>query len=260
MNDAIISFTFAGLASPYCFTTPERLALDIAAGLEGFLPGNYTAFVRSETEPVVDDRDKIWVQVNADGAPTGKTFGWAYGKWVMLNPRRNPDERVWFVGAEDANGVWAYDGGDGSNPSVTPPTLTTGAMWEVDHDFDFRFPLAAGTSPDATTVAVGDTGGEERVTLLAYQLASHTHDIAFKIPGHKGEDGTRVACDGGTASTMLTNDIVQYPDAELDPTYPLAAIAKAAVVPPGSDTSHNNLPPYRVGYWLKPTARLYYTS
>src|SRR6185436_2759046 len=56
-TNATISFQFAGLpgGAEYCFTSPDRFALDIAAGLSGFLPGNFNKIINSDSEPSAAD-------------------------------------------------------------------------------------------------------------------------------------------------------------------------------------------------------------
>lgn len=244
-NDAIITFSFAGLPAGYCFTTPERFALDIASGLQGYLPGTYSTIIRSATEPVATDRDKVWVQVTVDGAPTGKVFTYAFGAWVAPNPRRDPDERVWWTGSE--SDAWSYDGGDGTDPSSNPPTATTGAMWMRDTDYNARFPIQAGTLPSGTALSPGDTGGEEEHVLTEAELPSHTHPITARSTND-------VSNGSGTIPGRNDNlDGVVYNDTTFA-TYGLS-IAKT-----GGDEAHNTLPPFKTGMWLKPTGRLYYQS
>lgn len=247
-SDAIISFSFAGLPASYCFTTPERFALDIAAALQGYLPGAYSTIIRSSTEPAATDRDKVWVQVNADGAMTGRIFTWAYGTWVMQNPRRDPSERVWFEGSEaDA---WSYDGGDGTDPSSNPPTTTTGAMWEYDTNYAFRFPLMAGTSDTPTTVSIGDTGGEEKHTLVQTELP----DVSFPITQTNDPtlSGTDVWGSGDLGDGSFGGNGLASTGTSEEPT-------RMTIESGGSNTPFSVLPPYRVGAWLKPTARQFYT-
>lgn len=252
MTDAIIQFSFAGLASPYCYTTPERFALDIAAGLQGYLPGTYSTIIKSSTEPVATDRDKVWYQINADGASTGRQFTWAYGKWVMQNPRRDPAERVWFEGSEAE--AWAYDGGDGTDPSSNAPTQTTGAMWEVDHNYDFRFPLGAGTSPKPTTVSVGGTGGAEEVVLTAAQVAKHQHKV---WPSDGGDGNTGMIwshVDPGSES--CTSDLEKGIQPSDDCPNQTTLLANFQT---DGDEAHPNMGPYRAGFFLKPTQRQFWT-
>lgn len=251
-SDALISFSFAGLSANYCFTTPERFALDIAAGLQGYLPGAYSTIIRSSTEPAAADRDKVWYQVNADGAPTGKSFTYAYGSWVMPNPRRDPNERVWFEGSEAE--AWSYDGGDGTDPSSSAPTSTTGAMWEYDENYAGRFPLMAGTTAKPTTYSIGDAGGEEEVTLTAAQVAKHQHKV---WPADGGDSNTakewsHFDAGGESCNSGLTKPIMPTDDCS-------ARTTVLATEQDDGGEAHPNTPLYRVGAWLKPTARIYYT-
>ena len=241
-QDALIQFVTTGApgGDAYCFTTFPRLFLDMAASLSGFLPGTYSTFVVSQSEPVVTDRDKVWIQLDANNLPTGRFFIYL-GGWFMRHLRRDAGgfymyERIWWVGTE--SNAWSLDGGSGQNPSITPPTQTTGAMWERDTDFDFRFPLAAGTSPKPTTVSIGDTGGAEEHVLTTAELPSAAKPV--------------VSVDLGVADGNLPNPgggllTVGSGDHSLDVTWG------------GLNTAHNNLPPYKVGIWLKPTIRQYFS-
>jgi len=253
-QDAIITFSFAGLPASYCFTDPNRFALDIAAGLQGYLPGAYSTIVRSSTEPAAADRDKVWVQINADGAPTGRIFTFAYGKWVMPNPiEASGQQRIWFEGSESE--AWAYDGGDGTDPSSNAPTSTTGAMWEYDNNYAARFPLMAGTTAKPTTYSIGDVGGEEEITLTAAQVAKHQHPVwpADGGDGNVGKlwshfDAGGESCASGTSKPIIpTDDCADQTGLN-------------ATQQTDGDEAHPNMPLFRVGAWLKRTARTYYTS
>lgn len=253
MNNAVIQFSFTGLSANYCFTGFDRFALDIVAGMQGYLPGTYSTIVRSATEPVAADRDKVWFQVNADGAATGKQFTYAYGKWVMLNPRvASGDERVWWTGSE--SDAWSYDGGDGTDPSSNPPTATSGAMWVRDRDYDFRFPLAAGTSAKPTTVSPGDTGGNEEIVQTAAQVAKHQH-LVWPADGGDGNTGKIWSHldPGGESCASALEKIIQ-PNDNCDAQTTLVAQFQA-----DGDESMNVMPPWRCGMWLKRSARAYFT-
>lgn len=254
-QNAIIQFSFAGLADGYCFTTPERFALDIVAAMQGYLPGTYSTFVSSASEPDVDDRDKLWIQLDADGYPTGRIFTYI-GGWFMRNPRRDAagaylDERVWWAGSE--SDAWSFDGGSGDDPSTTPPTPKTGAMWEVDHDYDFRFPLAAGTSPKPTTVSVGNTGGEEDHVLISNEVAKHQHQVwpADGGDGNTAKEWSHFDAGGESCNPGLSKPVMPTDDCSSGKTTLVASYQT------DGDAGHNNMPPYRVGYWLKPTIRIY---
>jgi len=243
VQNASIQFTFAGLPGglEYCFTTPQRFALDITAGLSGYLPGSFNKIINSNTEPSVADRlDSLWFKTS-DGRLYYYDGGWKSPNLADANERRI------FVGAEAD--IWSYDGGDGSDPSTTTPTATTGAMWERDTDFDFRFPLGVGTSPApaSTNVSVGGTGGEENHVLTADELPA-TIPLTATLPGFKAniETGSpqwlAPLASSGVAQTTPANEDGSFPFENTD-----------------GGQGHNTMPPYRGVYFVKRTARQFFT-
>jgi len=242
MQNAPISFSFAGLTSPYCFTTSERLALDIVAGLAGYLPGQFSKIINSDSEPTIADRiNSLWYKTIE-----GRLYRYD-GGWISPN-LADADERRIFVGVE--SGIWSYDGGDGSDPATSPPTDNTGAMWERDADFDFRFPLGAGTSPapTSTVAGVGDTGGGEKHVLTENELPRDIN-LTATLPGLKTniETGTpqwlSPLASGGAAITT-----------------PATESGAFAFVNEDGGEAHSTMPPYRAVFFVKRTARLNYTA
>jgi len=254
-NNAVINFSFTGLPEGYCFTTPQRFALDVVAGMTGYLPGQYNVVIDSETEPSADDREKMWHKLYPGGAPSGKIFKYYLGKWVTPHPiEAGGDERRIWVGNE--SDIWAYDGGDGTNPSTDAPTATTGAMWERDTSFDFRFPLGVGTSPApaSTTVSVGATGGEEKHSLTEDELPQITPSLY--VAASDGSDPTV------REGLQTTDDTVGGGTA---PSYRTAVGANPYVQPFGGDSDgvvvpHNNMPPFLAVFFIKRTSRVYITA
>lgn len=240
-SDAPISFAFAGLPAGYCFTTPQRFALDIAAGLSGYLPGQFTTIIDSDSEPAVADRDKLWHKTIA-GAPSGHIFKFFDGVWMARNLSEPAgDERRIFIGTE--NDIWSYDGGNGDNPTVTPPTDATGAMWEKDAVFDFRMPLGAGTSPAGTIVLSGGTGGEETHLLTVAEIPAHQHS---EFCADSSADAI-----GGAGANRRTFGLASTTDG-ID-----SNISTSSV---GGGTAHNNMPPFVGVFFIKRTARIFYTA
>jgi hypothetical protein len=241
MQNAPIKFSFAGLPAAYCFTTPQRFALDIASGLSGFLPGDFAKIIRSEDEPDVSQRiDSLWFK------PSQGRLYYYDGGWINRNLADAIDRR--WVEATPAE-IWAYDGGDGTDPSTSPPTDRTGAMWEEDTNYAARFPLAAGTSPapNSTVFGVGDTGGEEKHTLLPAELPKHSHKVQFigtlcsvTSTTRFGGEPTGGTPDFGNADCPVTDSFGG------DGT--------------GVTTPHNTFPLYRCGRWIKRTGRLFYVG
>ena len=246
-QDALIQFVTTGApgGDAYCFTTFPRLFLDMAASLSGFLPGTYSTFIAQQGEPDVSDQDKIWIQLDAAGFPTGRYFKYL-GGWFTRHPRRQDgeawqDERIWWVGTEAD--IKIFDGGNTDAVSTT-----TGPMWEIDHDFDFRFPLGAGTSPKPTTVAVGDTGGNEEETLSLSKIPPHTHSLndssaTNKFGRYDENDGNENPWGSGNQGSF-------------EGEFSFSTQSTGGNSTGGTDPV-SNMPPYRVGFWLKPTIRIY---
>lgn len=243
-QNAPIQFSFAGLPESYCFTTPNRFALDIVAQMSGYVPGSYSFFVISETEPDAEDRDKMWIKLLPGGAPDGRYYIYYLGEWVYPHPiEAESSVRMIWVGSESE--LWSFDGGDGTDPSSVAPTATTGAMWERDTAFDFRFPLGAGTSPKPTTVSVGDTGGAEEIELAAGQMPEHTHTV----------DANDYIADsyGGSGGFTVGN-------IEPEGTLPIITTSAAGGDGSGGVDPVNKMPPYYGVYFAKRTARQFFVA
>ena len=166
-----------------------------------------------------------------------KDGGWNYSNnhscWIKPHPiPPGPDgKRLLFVG--DPADVNTLDGG--ASAAVTD---TTGPFWEIDHDFDARFPVGAGTfASGAQVTAVGGnmTGGEEKHTLTEDELPEINPTSKAAAQVDIDQDGTRTipGVGDGFNTEMSFN-------------------------PLGGGEAHNNLPPYKGVYFIKRTARIYY--
>lgn len=230
-----IQFTFAGFPPEYCPANWNRLGLDFAALLAGYLPGFYSLLIVSETEPSAEDRSKIWFKLEGDGSPEGNFYIYNGGAWVSRNlePAGSQARRIFRGSPAD---IWAYDGGDGTDPASSPPTDTTGAMWEIDTDFAARSPIGVGTLPlSGTAIAQGGTGGVDQVTLTEDQIPAHTHPPL--------SPSTSFVCGGGTLIVGMGSTP--------------AASSAATTGETGGDDPHDNMSPYLGVYFIKRTARVF---
>lgn len=109
-------------------------------------------------------------------------------------------------------------GGDGQETFAVP-------------DLRGRLPLHMGTGPDGTTLAIGETGGVEEVTLTVSQLPSHTHEPV----GAVGPAFSKKPAPGLGFATGRTD--VYAPSGAL--TGPDFAIGEA-----GGGRPHSNIQPY----------------
>jgi len=249
-NLTLITLTAPSLPANYCPASYQKLANDIIGGTQATFNstiGN-SFFNFGPTYPAINNRIYPWLDEN------GQWWIYDQGFWLRKNPVTAAYERRIYVGT--TTDLLSYDGGDGTATA----TSTTGPMWEVDTEFEARFPVGVGAFVASGAVAVlGKTtstsiAGEDQHKLTIPELAAHTHDVAIKVFGHGGEDGDRSAADGGTTSNTVTNNTTIFPSSTIDPDLD----AKAVSV--GGDIAHNNLPPFYGVYFIKRTIRVYYTK
>lgn len=91
-------------------------------------------------------------------------------------------------------------------------------------DHRARFPIAVGSTAKPIAIALGATGGEDEHVLLVAELAAHHHSITTTGAGKAG-DSFRNPANPDPASGYPTNDDQVTNDT-------------------GSDTAHNNMPPW----------------
>ena len=250
-NLTLITLTPPSLPVSYCPLNYQNLANDIIGGTQAVFNstiGN-SFFNFGPTFPAINNRIYPWLDEN------GQWWIFDQGFWVYKNTvaAGGYDRRI-FVGT--TTDLLSYDGGDG--PVTATPT--SGPMWMVDTLFDARFPVGVGAFAASGSVAVLGTAtstsivGEDQHLLTTAEMPTHTHQVSIKTFGHGGEDGARVAADGGTSSPTLTNNVTVFPSSTLDPD--VDAIAANT----GGNAAHNNLPPFYGVYFIKRTARIYYTK
>lgn len=249
-DNAPVVLVPGSLPEGYCLTTYQKLLNDFFNLSSGYIPGNYNFFNYGNTEPAADDRNKPWLRLNADGS-RDDWYVFFTGQW--LAPYRVPassDERRLWVGLEAV--LPAYDGGE-----VAVVSDSTGPFWEVDHDFDARFPVGPGTfdvdpadPASGQSVSVGGEGGKENsvVTIGMANLAPHQHDIGCEQsddPDAASETGRFTVADG----TMHWRNTAGV---KVGKTRPGGGASGAA-----TPLSFTNLPPYRGIFTIKRTARLF---
>lgn len=184
--------------------TPQDLVNEAFSKTRGQLQ-NLEGIIISQTTPAIDDQDKMWVRVDANGRADGQ-FIFGSGTWNWENPRAAlGDERMLWVGPE--TDLWSYDGGDGSNPATVTPHDAVGAMWEVDTGPAGRFLAAVGDVPGSDPVAVvtadaNVTNTSAGIMLTAAQMAIHTHPLSADS-GIEDGDEIKVVDSGGGADTGL---------------------------------------------------------
>lgn len=196
------------------------------------------------------DKTRPWFQLDVSGRPV-RIYWFAQGAWLSQHPMV-PGTTIWWF---DTIPVFTtFDGGDSLTPN---PTALTGPMWQVAKlsngtAIAAQFPIVAGTLPSGTVLAVGDTGGEEEVTLTSEQAG----------PGALLVNSAYMnKCAGGSTTEDLHHfslngvQIGGHVHDGLDMT-DVPVPLTASEVP---NTPHNNMPPYVVGYLLQRTSKLFYS-
>lgn len=178
------------LPASFCPSTEqERYNKYFALGYASQPTGvGYTIKV-SDTAPSAAERSTtLWMPLSKafpGGEPAdGKVFYYQGGYWTCPHPV--PPSSVFrrVVAAGNEASVWLLDGGDGDDPSSTAPTDYTGAMWEVDHNFDGQTLMGVGT--------IGDGSGAITESLIATDIGQTNGEVALgtdNLPEHRHESG-----------------------------------------------------------------------
>lgn len=188
-------------------------------------------------EAAPSDLTKIWFKT-ISGVPD-REYYFASGVWLAKHPIPVGFTMLAPAGTSLAD-IDTLDGGEAG-----PVTAFTGPMWEEDTDFQARFPIGPGEFPSGAVLAEGATGGEETHALTVEELAPHSHVVLASMD----ETG------GGTAINRLR---INSNEANSD--LNTANTGGDAVTPGLNGKGHNTVPPYRVRFFIKRTARGWYRS
>lgn len=241
-NLTLITLTAPSLPVNYCPASYQKLANDIIGGTQATFNstiGN-SFFNFGSTYPAINNRIYPWLDEN------GQWWIYDQGFWLRKNPVTAAYERRIYVGT--TTDLLSYDGGDGTATATT----TTGPMWEVDTEFSARFPVGAGqfaasgavvVQGKVTTTAVA---GEDQHTLVTGEIPAHLHTL-----------------DSEGKPAVFWDSFTQEAGGDSNPSYsfnggvPKTASTTGSV---GGGAAHNNLPPFYGVYFIKRTARVYYTK
>jgi microcystin-dependent protein len=229
-NLTLITLTPPSLPIGYCPTNYQQLANAVISGTQATFNstiGN-SFFNFGASVPTLNNQVYPWLDEDGNW--------WIYkdGYWLRKNPVAiGSSERRVYVGT--TTDLQTYDGGNTNTLSNW-----SGPMWEVDTEFEARFPVGAGTFAASGVVVVQGkvtstaVAGEDKHTLTVPEMPSHTHSFFPLV--------TADANNGGANG-------VQY-----------GATANVATSSTGGDAAHNNLPPFYGVYFIKRTSRVYYTK
>lgn len=230
MADLTLPVQVGNLPSGFCPSTYQEMANGFGAVMSVILAqGTGVQIVASSTKP--SDTTAVWLQLDSLGRPV-RFYYFASGAWLSMHPMVPGATILWTTTLPDFT---TFDGGD-----ANPLSAISGPMWEEVTALRAAFPIGVGTLPSGTVVAVGGTGGEEEVTLVRANLPSA--DLSVVTPVFKLKTGGDTG--GGGQDIWTRNEgSTHTPETE----------------EMGDDEPHNNMPPYVGVYFLRRTARLYYT-
>jgi hypothetical protein len=231
-----ISLTM-GTLSKSCYEDLQEHAVDLVSQMTGTVLDGSLKYIISETAPGADDRDKLWIKTSS-GAPV-RQYVFYNGAWVWPHHIPAADGRV-IIYTGSAASIDTLDGGtSGVAKSASGP------FWEIVTELSGRFPLGVGTLESGTLVAVTDTGGEEKHTLIQDELPDHEHTLTVN------EFNNWDSSNASAAQFLLGDQVVQSAN---------SSKPNVTVDGGGSDEAHNNMPPYYGVYFIKRTARQYYVG
>lgn len=196
-------------------------------------PDGYTVFNYGSTAPAPENRIYPWLRIDPGTGIFDRLYTYYAGFWCSPHPIP-PNSKMSFPwkGTLNAGDLGIYDGGDGG----ISITAYTGPMWEEDPDFRGVFMVGCGTLPSTTVLNVGDTGGEEAHTLTIDELPKMTFEAGHILRNVDPLGDTTLVGPAGTVHTSVPKPY-DY----------------------GANLAHNNMPPYRAVYFIRRTARVFYT-
>ena len=238
-----------------CYPEPQEFYEAAIAATTAELDATFSGFVMSPTRPEVDDQDKLWFNTT-----DGRLYFFTNGDWYTRHPRPpGPNgERMPWVGTEAD--LWDFDGGDGTDPGVSAPTEFSGAMWEVDHTYDGRIPMAPGTIPGTSdTISAGVNDGAAEVELSVEQLPGHQHIVpvcAIKAQNTDPDPGVSPATvQYGIGKDQGSGNVPDDSSGSFDRAFPLTS--EASTESPPAQEAVSLIPPVRGTFMAKRTARRY---
>jgi len=220
------------LPSPYCPASYQQLNVDIVSRVVASIATGVAGINYGDSTPSAENRDKPWYRT-IGGVPD-RIYVYYNGAWVALHPVP-PGNLDGFVAMWQGTlaALITFDGGNAGAPGPA-----SGPFWEEVPEMRARFPLGPGTLPSGTVVAHGAVGGEETHVLTVAELATHKHTISSE----------KDAAGGGAGHYMDQLNQTGFTPSDLT----------QATTDTGSNTAHNNMPPYYGIYCIRRTSRYLY--
>ncbi len=248
MDTILLHATAPTLPEDFCPADWQAVADALIEGAVFRLDSTgYSFYNYGDTTPAPENRVYPWLRTET-GRPD-RWYVYSDGYWLSKYPIPTDTDMVHiWRGTNDAAGLWAYDGGDGTDPALA--TMFSGSFWEVDTGLSGKFLVGVGTV-GSTAVAADDTGGAASTTLTEANIPEHEHFTAANVgSGDALLDDSHIAREGSVSGDY--DYILAHTDTEptLGATSPYGTAAPTAVP---------TVPPYVGVYFVKRTIRKYYS-
>lgn len=186
----------------------------------------WSVMLFQESTPDATQRTYLWFKISES-----RVYSWnsSVGAWVSRHPYTfGSDARMFWTGTLAS--LETFDGGEAGSVGDA-----AGPMWQRDTSMNGRMAIGVGTLPSGATLVEGATGGEDLHTMTIGELVAHTHTYSKYHPGapYTGEEVDGTNTDGGQEPTAVSGST-------------------------GSTTPFNVMNPYKAGYWIRRSSRVYY--
>jgi hypothetical protein len=239
-NSLTLSINPGQLSEGFCPNSYQGIWNGFAAVGSVTFPDTFFGIIISQTAPGVDDQNKAWIKVDGLGLPLASyPFVFASGAWYSRHPLPPGLTMIWTEALPDLN---TFDGG-----SAGAVTTLTGPMWEEAIELRAKFPIGAGTLPSGAVLTVATDGGNETHTMTEEELFPHNHTFEDTVPATNLKQFNVTLAD--KEGTLDQGGSLDYK--------PAGDMSLTGGNTDGDPEPMNIMPPYRVVYFLKRTARIY---
>lgn len=196
MTNPDVNISFANPGPDECPLTFTDLVALLNTLISGEIEGEFVAYVTGVAIPAVDDQDKVWHRVDAQGRPVG-TYVFYQGAWrkeysvpVGTIAMYSGDPSIDFSGSGHKGTVggewdgWAICSGENGSPNLSDKFIVGAKMDDLATGYPDGGPWQTGVS--GATTQQGD--GVHDITLTA-QNTFRPAKAALKVGiWHAGED------------------------------------------------------------------------
>lgn len=129
-----LTFRLKALNAPpgvQCLTTTQGVLEAVAKYVEVIGPQGLSGLIISAAEPGVDDRDKLWVQLEANGKPIG-IFKWQTDEWILVPGMPKGSIMLYSGAVADIYDGWVLADGLNGSPDLTDNTQYA-SLWNPNY-------------------------------------------------------------------------------------------------------------------------------